>query len=203
METLDIGDHQVLIDFPEDSGGYVWHHRILFIQGEGAQWVAGTPDEDICQVDLSEHRVLPLGRSTPFPSSRAAQTYAFDPDTSDVALSRMRAQAVSLAKVVGYPSAATGGSIASDLGLWRLSDPARDDFTDVVPDAAMVDDRVTVIRGGVALVDVDGTWTTSERVGSSELENWVRAKRRRAGEMIIRKLIQVEQAVRISPRQPD
>ena len=84
--TLDTTRPQVLIDVsgdvlidvnPDDMGqnspesadsyGHTWHARLLIISDGSGRWVCATPDGNIEDVNLTEHRVITLVRHVPTP----------------------------------------------------------------------------------------------------------------------------------------
>ena len=176
--TLDVPEVQVLVDFFGDADGLFWHHRLLLQQGPDSRWIWATPDLDVQHGLLSRHRVVPLRRNMEFPADKVAETYAFDPDISDGDLARLRADALALAKVLGFPVTATpGGVAAGGDSRWRMSDPAREDFGEAVPDEAMADAASVRVEGNAALVLVDGEWAHASRVEESKKAEWLREKR--------------------------
>ena len=76
VETLDIAEPQVLIHYPNDRGGFFYHHRILLYRIRDALWIWLTPDPDMCRHDLMELTHIVLDRRSPFPANVAAQVYA-------------------------------------------------------------------------------------------------------------------------------
>ena len=72
--TLDTDLRQCLIDFSEDGDGLLWHHRLLLVRATGSQWIAATPDHDVALLNLSNHRVIPLGRNTAFRAHHVNET---------------------------------------------------------------------------------------------------------------------------------
>lgn len=65
--TLDIPETQVVVNYPADADGFLWHHRILLCRVEGATWLTLTPDLEIQQHDFSGIRHKILDRRSPFP----------------------------------------------------------------------------------------------------------------------------------------
>ena len=45
MSALDIPERQILVRYYDSD--FEWHHRVLYLQINGPQWVWGTPDADI------------------------------------------------------------------------------------------------------------------------------------------------------------
>jgi hypothetical protein len=167
MPTLDVPFRQVLIDFFLDPNGYFWHHRLLLVPCGGAVWIGVTPDLAVQRIDLSAHRVHVLGRNCAFPQARAAQTYGFDPDEVDApTLARLLTEAKVLAEVLGVVVAVGIGGGVGSTEVWRISDTRSPLFSEEVPAGALGNDDVFVQRGDVALVSVDGVWTTAAREGA-------------------------------------
>jgi hypothetical protein len=80
--TLDVPERQVLIDYFDGPYGLVWHHRLLLLAtSEAGVWVCATPDHDVVRLDLNLHRVIALGRASPFPEGLRGKIYPFDPIT--------------------------------------------------------------------------------------------------------------------------
>ena len=172
--ALDCESQQCLVDFFNDPAGLKWHHRLLLVEGDGGQWIAATPDYDVELLDLTNHRVVPLGRSAVVERTRAAESYMFDPlDDGDEAM--LMDQARALARLVGFRVTATSSAGSS---VWRLSDPSHDRFGSEVPIEALNygggDEVVT--RGDIGLVKVDGGWTVMERVSGPEEKAWLMSK---------------------------
>lgn len=59
--SLDIDEPQVAAYYP-DAEAFGWHHRILVRRIEGSQWAWLTPTGDLQLQELSEVRLVPLGR---------------------------------------------------------------------------------------------------------------------------------------------
>ena len=168
--TLSVPEPQVLLDFFDDAAGFFWHHRILLSRGPGvAQWIVGTPDAEVEATTLSDHRVIPLAASALFPAAQAGTIYAFARNTPDATLDTMRQQARALSDLLGPGG---GAAAAPVVAPWVVSDPAHAEFAQEVPAAAVDDERNFVARDQVALVKIDGAWTTAERVAPTALEGW-------------------------------
>ena len=60
---LDVKELQVLIHFPQDAGGYFWHHRLCLHRCSPGAWVAATPDGDYEVLDLKDHEYKFVSRS--------------------------------------------------------------------------------------------------------------------------------------------
>eukprot|EP00959_Pyramimonas_sp_CCMP1952_P334733 7009701-Pyramimonas_sp.AAC.1 len=121
-KSLDIPERQVLISFWDDPNGLRYHGRVLlFATPTPGKWIVGTPDFDVQFADLSEHRVIPLGRDEDLPRRYLAETYFFDVPIEPESLARMRREGRDLLEVFGLVGAA--GALPQ-WGRWRVADPA-------------------------------------------------------------------------------
>lgn len=121
--SLDIEEAQVAIDFFDDEDGFFWHQRLLLQRLDGARWVVATPTLDIETVDLSQHRVVPIGRNVAsFPDRIADELFAFDAEIDPNDLARIRGQARELAAVLGAPEDAV--AVVPGDAEWVFADTA-------------------------------------------------------------------------------
>ena len=121
--SLDTDIIQVLIDFPQDDN-FTWHQRLLLVELGPGRWVAATPDFGIGVLDLSQHKVIPLARSAPWPPNVRNDVYGFDP-LSDDQRDDIFVRANQLAKVLGHK----GTAAQTSAGLrWRIADPGHTKF---------------------------------------------------------------------------
>ena len=152
MPTLDVEQPQALIDFPQDAGGFIWHHRWLVMPLGGSLWTGVTPDESVQRIDLSLHRVIVLRRNSAFPPAPMPEIYAFDDANFTPALrDRLVAECRDLAAVHGALPAA---AVAND-ATRRVSDTSHFFFGQLVPAAILSDDKLFVSRDSGALVRLD------------------------------------------------
>ena len=175
-DCLDLPEGQVLVDFFEDEGGYVWHHRLLLLAGAKAgSWIVATPDLDVELADLTAHRVVPLARGGLFPARLRNMVYGFR-ELSDQEVEELRRRARQLSSVLGLVVPAAAATAAGGAGdgrtEWRISDTAHQGFADLVPDESIGDANVFISRGTVALVHIDQSWVTAEAVRIGSLESW-------------------------------
>ena len=188
--TPDLAERQVLIDFYDDAGGFFWHHRILLIAtGEPGVWIATTPDWDTQRLNLNDHQVIPLLRNARLPAGYAATAYVFDSPVVQAEIDGARAAAAELREVLGIalqPGAALAGAPAAL--VWRLADTSSPDFgvllpPEVVADAAQFVRTPTAGTEAypVALVRVDGAWTSAAAVPELQLAAWTRSLVSEAG----------------------
>jgi hypothetical protein len=180
MASLDIPERQVLIYFANDA--ISWHHRVLVVQVDGANWVVATPDFDIENVDLSDAFVRALARNSAFPQN-LGQVYAFDNPITPESLAAIRSEGRRLAEVLGARAVAVPGAIAANEVQWRYADAAHDKFGEEVPTDTIADAARIKIGGNWALVDVDGNgdWTSAQRVSDGDVVVWLDEKRTGAG----------------------
>ena len=195
--TLDTDLRQCLIDFFEDEDGLFWHHRLLLARVTGSQWIAATPDHDVALLNLSNHRVIPLGRNTAFPAHHVNETYAFD-KLADGEEALLLDQARALADFLG---AIDGAADDDSSSAWRVADTAHEEFGEIVPQEALVVVANVVIRGDWGLVLIDEEWTSMNRVRNDVVEDWRLDKTARAGgdpRVLPMKIIDDEAATRVA-----
>eukprot|EP00971_Amphidinium_carterae_P137912 2733315-Amphidinium_carterae.1 len=171
VKVRDLG--QVLIDFFHDQN-YQWHHRLLLARLENARWVAATPDEEIEIVNLSDHRVIPLGRSAQFPARVAGNAYCFDPLPLGGEDDLMK-RGLDLARVMGFSPEDT--RVVKSRESWRVSDPGLKSFAERVEPGVVSDPARAITRGRVGLFLVEEVWITGELVEDSKAEQWAETKR--------------------------
>ena len=178
--ALAISESQVLIDFFGDEGGMNWHGRILLerLNGEG-RWIAASPDLEIGVLELGNHRVIPLMRSTPFPRRVAAhEVYFFDPtDITEDALRDLHGEARSLCSLMGGTPMDDGPADAS----WVYADPGTERFGDEVSADVLRIPGSSHIQGSVGIVAVDAGWAFIELVRVTDYRAWMDSKRSGAG----------------------
>lgn len=167
--TLDTVHRQVLVQYPEDRDGFVWHHRLLVVPGREGRWVGVTPTHSVQVVDLSELNVRPLRRAAPFPTDiDGSAIFAFDPpqgrEEEDLVV-----ECADLAAVMGIGPALTAPALE---GSWFFADPAYAGFSKRVPEEAMADEDAVVVRGTTGLAMVDGEWTFIQKVVPKNFDGW-------------------------------
>ena len=175
--TFDTDLRQCLIDYFEDEDGLHWHHRLLLVRVSGSSWIAATPDHDVALLNLSNHRVIPLARNTPFPAQHVGETYAFD-QLGDGEEAQLLDQARSLADFLG---AADGGTEADSGSAWRVADTGHEEFGGIVPQEALTVVANIVNRGDWGLVLIDDEWTSMNRIRNDEVDDWRLDNTARAG----------------------
>ena len=155
----------------EGDSDYEWHHRLLLIPLGGASWIWATPDLEIERADVDQFHVVVLARASVFPARYVNDIYAFDPVSPSI-LSKLLSEARSLAAVLGAPLPANA-AVPSHV-IWRISDTSHLDFGEEIPACALGNTDIFVPRGPqgkdacVALVCIDGGWTTAAREESGE-----------------------------------
>ena len=78
--SLDIPNHQVIINFDAADPNFPYHHRVLLFRVREGQWCVLTPDLDrhVEDLDQVEHYVIP--RASRFPAYAVnAGLYHLDP----------------------------------------------------------------------------------------------------------------------------
>ena len=148
--SLDIPEQQVCLDFPLDEN-FTWHGRVLMIMGEPGYWVVMTPDLELEYVQITAHRVVPVGRGAALPNRGLGDVYYFD-QVDAPTMERMRGEARALATAVGVTTlpAALPGAAAT---RWIFSDPAHEQFGQEVDPRLPLDDGKFIARGSYGLVD--------------------------------------------------
>ena len=76
--SLDVPELQVLVRYPDDAGGFVWHHRLPLQRLSVGRFVCAIPDLEVQVVDLNEQLPVPLVRACQFSADYANQVYASD-----------------------------------------------------------------------------------------------------------------------------
>ena len=158
MQTLDVVERQVLVDYPADPN-FEWHHRLLLCSLGGGKWIVSTPTQSIQQLDLAGHRIIILSRNSVFPAAYANNAFAFDPaDITAPVLQRLRSEAAGMAEVLGAVPAAAAAAAATNGDVWRISDTSSKDFGEIVPDAAVSNNAIFDRKGDIAMVQLNGVW---------------------------------------------
>ena len=120
--------------------------------------------------DLSNHRVVPLARASPYPNRIQGNLYAFDPLTAPE-LDMLRMDAVALAGVLGL--AIPTGVAGAAAPRWVVADPADDRFGEPI-DAGIAGNPDKLVKKGATgiahLPDVRGghRWVAVENVADSD-----------------------------------
>ena len=156
MTSLDVAFRQVLVYYGDQA--VPWRHRLLLESGPvgTGRWVWATPDLEVQLGDLSSFgagEVIPVRRAQPFPRVGGAAIYGFDPVTPEV-LEQLQSEARSFAEVMGFTVAAA----PTREGGWLVADPGSKLFGEAIPPEAAGDEASFVVRGRVALAQIDGVW---------------------------------------------
>jgi len=177
MTTWDIPEPQVAIDFPDDAN-FGYHVRFLFVRlSEPGKWIAGSCDWDLEVVDLTQHHVVSLPRAGEIPQRLRGNVY-YRGVLDEQRLSTARAEAASLAQVLGA-AVAGGGGVAAD---WLFADTAHEQFGEPVPPDVVRNPARMTIQGALAMVDMgDDGWTFAERVMAADKDAWLHEKRNGPG----------------------
>ena len=120
---MDVAEPQVIVEYPNDTDGYFWHHRVLLQRVAAGVWVCLTPDHELKRYDLNVHEHMILGRNTSFPAGQAPYVYAHDP-LSRAALSSFQRQAKVMVGVLG----GTDDVVEVGESPWVMADPRIDLF---------------------------------------------------------------------------
>ena len=162
--SLNISEPQVLVHFPNDQHGFVYHHRILLHKIGGGRWVTLTPDLDLEVHYLSTHKHLVLGRHSLFPAHLIDSCYVFD----EVSKNELECQK-KLAKTTG---AILDDSDPIDIVAhqWYVADPSSDRFGKVIP-VELLEDIVAL--GSHGLVQWDNETEFVRELGTDELQSFL------------------------------
>ena len=168
--TLDIPEVQVLVHYPGDAAGFLWHHRILLHRVEAGDWLTLTPDLEIQRHDLGAHRHRVLDRAAPFPADIVNEIYAHDP-IGKASLSNFKRQAQIQAAVLGE-----GTVLDTDAYSWVVSDPRHPDFGRPVDAGLLANEATGLAFTTKGVILLGGEEVFVERVGGTEIEEWRRAR---------------------------
>eukprot|EP00973_Karenia_brevis_P080627 11185643-Karenia_brevis.AAC.1 len=150
MDVLDIPEVQVLVNFPDDAAGLVWHHRILLQKVGGGVWIAATPDGGLSRHNLLEMRHRVLERNSMFPADIRADCYEFDPVT--------RAQINAWKRLAKTQAAILNDDMVDELPnmVWIIAEPGHSKLGDTVPEADLA---LAPLGREKGVVEVDGVET--------------------------------------------
>ncbi|CAK0907658.1 unnamed protein product [Prorocentrum cordatum] len=164
MDTCDFPEPQVLVHYPDDAGGVIWHHRILAKKITAVVWIVITPDLELVRHNLLEQRHVVLARNSMFPAAQRAQTYGFDP-VPRAELLALRRQAAVQAAILGDDDQ----DMEIENNAWVIveTDPLR--FAQVLSDTEVQQATLGQSKG-VALVN--GMEVFVERIQTNQLEAW-------------------------------
>ena len=168
--TLDIPETQVVVNYPADADGFLWHHRILLCRVEGAIWLTLTPDLEIQQHDLSGIRHKVLDRRSAFPPEIAAEIYAHDP-ISRASLNHYKRQAQTMAVILGQ-----GELPDLDLSRWVVCDSSRSDFGQEIDEMILRDANTGLAFSSKGVIVRGGEEIFIEKVAIDKLEQWKKDK---------------------------
>ena len=168
--TLDIPEIQVVVHYPGDADGFLWHHRILLHRVEAGSWLTLTPDLEIQRHDLGAQRHRVLDRAAPFPADIVDEIYAHDP-IGRASLANYKRQAQIQAAVLGE-----GAVLDTDAFSWIVSDPRHADFGRPVDAGLLANEATGLAFTSKGVILLGGEEVFVERVGSNEVEEWRRAR---------------------------
>ncbi|CAK0861861.1 unnamed protein product, partial [Prorocentrum cordatum] len=164
--TLDIGDPPILVHYPDDENGFLWHHRVLLFRVSDDIWISLTPDLALVRLKLLDIRHEVLERRAPFPAHLGNQVYAHDPIAA-AALAGFRRRAKIQGQLLGV-----GQVDVVERMIWVVAEPRSARFGEVI-DAAVMDDDA---RGtgfdtkGVAVVDGEEIFV--QKIAASKLDDF-------------------------------
>ena len=138
-------------------------------------------DRRVARLGLSNRRMIPLMRNSPFPPRVSAnEVYFFDPaDITEKALRGLHAEAQALCSLMGGTPMDDGPADAS----WVYNDPGTERFgVEVSPDILRVPGSLH-LQGSVSIVAVRGDpgWAIIELVRAGSYFAWIDSKRTGAG----------------------
>ena len=175
--TLDIPEVQVLVNYPNDPGGFNWHHRILLHRIQGGLWIALSPDFDLVRHDLNNigHRVLL--RRGPFPDDLLGEIYAFDP-VGRTTLQGYKRQAKVQAAILG-----DGDVDDTESHQWLVSEPGHESFGKEVDEALLNSEATGMTFATKGVVIMNGEEVFIEKVLTKDLDAWKREKGLETGDL--------------------
>ena len=168
--TLDISEVQIVVHYPGDENGFLWHHRILLHRIAGGTWLTLTPDLEIQRHDLNVLRHRVLNRAGPFPGDIAGEIYAHDP-IGAAALAGYKREAQIQATILGE------GDVENiEAFQWVIAEAGRQDFGNVVDGALLGNEATSLAFMQKGVVILNGEELFVERVMSRDLPDWRRQK---------------------------
>ena len=177
--VLDVPESQVAIDFFDDEV-YHWHHRLLLVRGAPGHWITCSLDHELKYMNLSSHRVVPLTRGGIIPERICGNFYMFDEiDNED--LSRLRSEALQLARVVGIDLTAAAAGVPAAPDRWIVADTAHEKFglpirSDLSADTTRFITRETEKVGLANIGGTDDDWVAIENVAQTDHDSWTSSK---------------------------
>ncbi|CAK0813842.1 unnamed protein product, partial [Prorocentrum cordatum] len=159
---------QVLVHYPDDENGLVWHHRVLLYRVAGGRWVCLTPDLGMLIHDLNVQRHRNIGRREAFPPDLAARCYVFDDDgVGRAQLDELKRQARVQAAILGDVEFEDAEEVK-----WLVYEAGNDHFGKEVPVEVLEDDQRFVSLGTLGVVDWLGEKRFVERVAADKVDEW-------------------------------
>ena len=171
--SLNIGEPQVLLHFPNDANGFVWHHRILLHKVGGGVWVVLTPDLELETADLSTHRHKILGRHAPIPQDVAPDSYIFD-ELPKPELERQKRLAKTMGAILDDSQVEAVESF-----VWLVGDPSSKRFGEVVPPELVQDINA---QGQHGLLEWDGETEYVREMMPADTDSFKEARKESMGD---------------------
>lgn len=156
MDTLDVAEPQIIVEYPDDPSGCYWHHRILVEKLSPGVWLAITPDGELQQHDLNEESYKVLERNSMYPAAQRPYVYGCRP--------LPRAQFLALKRRATIQAQVVGADAEDEATTehWVVAEVGHPKFGEVVPESEL-DDSVLGRTKGAA--ELDGTEVFIELVG--------------------------------------
>ena len=162
----------MLVHYPADPAGLIWHHRLLLHRVDAGDWITLTPDLEFQRHDLPTHAHRILERNSPFPADVADSVYAHDP------LSRAQVLQLKRQAVLGEGSVDELDSMA-----WVVADATHDKFGSVVDAQLLASEATGLAFTSRGVVMMEGEELFVERIILKDLEDWKAQKGKRLGDV--------------------
>lgn len=167
-QTLDMPFAQVLVFYPEDPGGMVWHHRVLMKRVAAGEWITLTPDYEFQRHNLREQRHIVLGRRSGFPDHAEDSAYVFDQVGHAVLAGYKRRATIQASILAGVDD--DGADI--ERLVWVIAEVASNNFGEIVSDEVMDDPETGLVFDSKGVARVAGEERLVERISESSLDQW-------------------------------
>lgn len=172
--TLNIPDPQVLLHYPNDAHGLVYHHRVLVHKIGGGKWVALSPDLELAVEDLNVTRHIVLGRHAVFPQNIIDSCYIFD-DLTKGELERQKRLAKTMGQILDDAPAADVAALC-----WICADPASSRFGKTIPDELV---QEVITHGTHGLVEWEGDIEYVVERNTDQISEFVDSRKDSAGDL--------------------
>ena len=164
--SLDVPEVQIVAHYPNDPGGFHWHHRVLLHRIDGGVWLTLTPDHEIQRHDLNTIRHRIVERSSPFPGDIAGEVYAHDL-IGRAALENYKRQALVQAAILGE------GTVGeSEAFIWVISESTHPDFGKEVDSALLRNGATGIAFTTKGVVISQGEELFVEKISKADTDAW-------------------------------